>query len=86
MTDAETETFEGYLILDWRSGEQRQRKTEPTDLAPHQLAIPYSIDVDVPEVTVPTIEAAIEVPEAEVEQSIVEETRELADECETGDA
>lgn len=79
MTDSETETFEGYLVLDWRSGEQRQRKTEPADLAPHQLAIPYSIDVDVPEVAVPTIEAAIEVPEAEVEQSIVEETREVAE-------
>lgn len=32
-----------------------------------------------PEVTVPTIEAAIGVPESEVEQSIVEKTRELAD-------
>ena len=36
--------------------------------------------------TVPTIEAAIEVPEAEVEQSVVEETRELADEYKKGDA
>ena len=45
-----------------------------------------SSSVDVPEVTVPTIEAAVEVPEAEVEQSIVEETRKLADEFDATDA
>ena len=29
MTEAETETFEGYLVLDWRSGEQRQENPSP---------------------------------------------------------
>ena len=83
MSDAETELFEGYLILDWRDGSQRRRKTEPADLAPHQIAIPYSIQVRVPEVTVPTIEAAIDVPEAEVEQSVIEETQALAEDGDT---
>ncbi|RQG93708.1 hypothetical protein [Natrarchaeobius oligotrophus] len=74
-----TKTFDLFLVIDWKNDSVRHRKTEPDDLAPTQLAIPVSIDVNVPEVTVPTIEAAIDVPAASVEQSVVQETRELAD-------
>ena len=78
--DTQTKTFSGYLIVDWKNETMRHRKTEPDDLAPTQLAIPVSVDVAVPEVSVPTIEAAIEVPAAQVEQSVVQKTRELAEE------
>jgi len=81
MTDADTQTksFECYLVVDWKHETIRQRKTEPTDIAPTELAIPVSLDINVPEVSVPTIEAAIDVPAAQVEHSVVEETRELAE-------
>jgi hypothetical protein len=80
MTDADTQTksFECYLVVDWKNESIRQRKTEPTDVAPTELAIPVALDINVPEVSVPTIEAAIDVPAAQVEHSVVEETRELA--------
>ena len=39
----------------------------------------YISDIEVPEVTVPTIEAAIKVPAAQVEQLVVQETHELAE-------
>jgi len=76
----QTKTFECYLVIDWKNEKIRQRKTEPTDVAPTELAIPVSLDINVPEVSVPTIEAAIDVPAAQVEHSVVEETRELAEE------
>lgn len=76
--NVETKTFEGYLIVDWKRGEMRHRKTKPNDISPTELAIPVSIDVRVPEVQIPTIEAAIDVPAAQVEQSVVDETREMA--------
>ncbi|GAA1280200.1 hypothetical protein GCM10009725_30080 [Aeromicrobium tamlense] len=78
-TDTTTKNFELFLVIDWKNDKVRHRKTEPADLAPTQLAIPVSIDINVPEVTVPTIEAAIDVPAAQVEQSVVQETRDLAE-------
>lgn len=87
MTDPETETktFSGYLVVDWKREEMRYRKTKPRDKSPTELAIPLSIDVRVPEVQVPTIEAAIDVPAAQVEQSVIEETRELAEQNGVGE-
>ena len=76
----QTKHFECYLVMDWKNESIRQRKTEPTDIAPTELAIPVSLDINVPEVSVPTIEAAIDVPAAQVEHTVVEETRELAEE------
>jgi hypothetical protein len=43
-----------------------------------------SLDINVPEASVPTIEAAIDVPAAQVEHSVVEETRELAEDRDIG--
>ena len=37
-------------------------KTKPDDLTPTQLTISVSIDVEMPDITAPTIEATIEVP------------------------
>ena len=44
MTGDERVTIKRYLVPDWCSGEQRQLKTEPGDLAPHRIVIPCSIN------------------------------------------
>lgn len=54
MTDADTQikTFECYFTIDWKNEEIRQPKSEPTDVAPTELAIPVSLDIDVLEMSV----------------------------------
>lgn len=69
-----TRSYSGYLIVDWRdaksSNDVRFRKTEPTDPAPHEVTIPVSVDVTVPEVDVPSIMAEVEIPAPEVEEVV----------------
>lgn len=77
--EGETKRFTGHLIIDWNDETMRHRKTAPDDsLGPTELAIPVSVDITVPEIQVPSIEAAIKVPATQVEQSVVEETRAIA--------
>ena len=68
--DHEVKEFEGHLIIDWREGRMRHRKTEPDSVAPHEVVIPVSVDVVVPDVEVPEIHASVEVPPAKVERTI----------------
>lgn len=69
--DGETKTYEGHLVINWRDDKIRYRKTPPQgNLAPHELAVPMSIDVTIPEVQVPEIHANIEIPPARVERTI----------------
>lgn len=75
---SETKEYGGYLVINWRDDDVRYRKTPPENPGPQELAIPLELTINVPEVQVPTIEAAIDVPAAKVEQSVIDETRELA--------
>lgn len=73
-TAAQTKEYSGYIIVNWRNDEVRYRKTAPRDDAnPRELAIPITVEVEVPEVQVPEIDADITVPPAQVEHAIAEE-------------
>lgn len=73
--DAETKTYEGHLIVNWRNDQVRYRKTGPGgSLAPQELAIPLSIDVTIPEVQVSEIHADIEIPPVKVERTETDES------------
>lgn len=61
-------TITGYLVVDWRDGSHRTRKSKPSasELGTNELLAELNIDVHVPEVDVPTLAAEIDVPEPRV--------------------
>ncbi|MFW6434826.1 MAG: hypothetical protein ACOCY1_00450, partial [Halovenus sp.] len=58
----------GWLIVDWRNGSHRTRKSKPkqSELGANELLAELEIDVHVPDVEVPTLSAKIDVPEPRV--------------------
>ena len=67
-------TIDGWLIVDWRSGDIRARKTKPgaSELSTNELKAKVSVDVTVPEVDVPTLALEIDVPEPRVYAATLE--------------
>lgn len=67
-------TIEAYLIVDWRKGNVRARKTEPalSDLGTNELKADVEIDVHVPDVDVPTLSLEIDVPEPRIYAATIE--------------
>lgn len=63
-----------YLIVDWRKGKTRTRKSKPSDseLGTNELIAELKINVSIPEVEVPTLAAEIEVPEPMVHSATLE--------------
>lgn len=81
-TEETTKDYSGFLIVNWRDDNVRYRKTPPNTnkQSPYEIAIPVSVSVAVPSVTVPEIEADIEVPPAEVEHAVSQHLPEGEDE------
>lgn len=71
MTDQETKTFRQWLILDWKTGSSRTRKSEPTasDLGANEILAELAVDVVIPKIDVPTLQLTAEVPEPNVYQA-----------------
>jgi len=71
MTD---KSITGWLIVDWKSGGIRARKTKPstTELSTHELKAKVSIDVTMPDVDIPTLSLEIDVPEPRVYAATLE--------------
>jgi len=67
-------TISGWLVVDWRSGSHRTRKSKPSqsELGTNELLAELSIDVHVPDVEVPTLSAQIDVPEPRVHAATME--------------
>lgn len=64
--------IENWLVIDWKSGATRTRKSEPTDLGTYEIATRLSIDVEVPDVEVPDLAARVEVPQPHVQTAVLE--------------
>jgi len=73
MTDggAREETIKNWLIINWREGNTRTRKSKPdaSSLGTHELATSLTLNVTIPEVDVPELVADVEVPQPRVEAS-----------------
>ena len=71
----ETKTYEGFLIVNWRDDNVRFRKTKPASrkTSPYEVAIEVTVNITVPDIEIPSIEADITVPPAEVEQAIIDD-------------
>lgn len=78
-----TRTIDGYLVVDWKKEQIRARKTEPnqSELGTNELIADLKVTVTVPEIPVPEVAAAFEVPEPMVESAIAEaiDNRSFAD-------
>lgn len=67
-------TIEGWLVVDWKSGQHRTRKSKPSysELGNNELLAKLSIDITVPEVDVPTLAVDIDVPEPQIHAATLE--------------
>lgn len=68
VTEYETKTFGGYLLVDYRDDNMRFRKTKPSrsERAPTVYPVRVDVELNVPKIDVPTLSASLDVPEAEV--------------------
>lgn len=71
---AETKTITGWLVVDWKKGNHRTRKSKPSagDLGKNELLAKISIEVHVPDVPTAELAVAIDVPEPQVRQAALE--------------
>lgn len=68
MTETNTKTIDGWLVVDWRDGSHRTRQSKPksSELASNELLARLKVNVEVPDVDVPTLAVDINVPEPQV--------------------
>ncbi len=73
MTDggAREETIQNWLVINWREGTTRTRKSKPdaSKLGTHELTTSLTLNVTIPDVDVPELVADVEVPQPRVEAS-----------------
>jgi Asp-tRNA(Asn)/Glu-tRNA(Gln) amidotransferase B subunit len=64
----------GWLVVDWRDGSHRTRQSKPSasELRTNELIAELQIDVDVPDVDIPTLAVEIDVPEPRVHAATLE--------------
>ena len=65
-------TITGWLVIDWKQGSHRTRKSKPDSLGTNELLAKLSIDVEIPEVDVPELALQIDVPEPQVHAATLE--------------
>jgi len=68
---AREETIKNWLVINWREGTTRTRKSKPdaSKLGTHELATSLTLNVTIPDVDVPELVADVEVPQPRVESS-----------------
>lgn len=69
-----TKEIEGWLIVDWKTGKHRTRKSEPDrkSLGKNELVAKLNINVNVPEVDITELAVDINVPEPHVRAATLE--------------
>jgi len=70
----ETKTLNEWLVIDWKKGKTRTRKSKPSagELGTNELLAQLSVNIEVPEVETPTLPIQVSVPEARVEAAALE--------------
>jgi hypothetical protein len=69
---AREKTISGWIVVDWKEGSHRIRKSKPDSLGTNELLAKLSIDVTIPEVDVPELALQIDVPEPQVHAATLE--------------
>jgi hypothetical protein len=67
-------TITGWLVVNWKNETHRTRKSKPgaTDLGANEVLAKLDIEVHIPEVDVPTLGVAVNVPEPQVHAATLE--------------
>jgi len=65
-------TIKGWIVIDWKEGTHRTRKSKPGSLGTNELLAKLSIDVEIPDVDVPELALQIDVPEPQVHAATLE--------------
>lgn len=70
----ETKTIDGWLVVDWRRGSHKTRKSKPSqsELGSNELLAKLEIEVNVPDVDTATLAVEIDVPEPQVFSATME--------------
>jgi hypothetical protein len=66
-------TFEGYILLNWKSGKVSVRKTFKKSSNPFEIPVKFIIKVVIPEPKEVVARGEIVVPEQQVKEMVVEE-------------
>lgn len=72
--NVETKTITGWLIVDWRNGKHRTRKSKPnaSELGANEIVSKLKVEVEIPEVETTTLSAKARVPKPQVHASDLE--------------
>lgn len=70
MTDSKT--LDQWLVINWKQGSTRTRKSEPPDLGTYEIATRLVVDIEIPEVDVPELAATVQVPQPFVQTAVLE--------------
>ena len=75
MPEGKHEQIENWLIINWKAGSTRTRKSRPSasDLGTHELSTRLALDIIIPEVEVPELTATVEVPQPRVEAAAMDD-------------
>jgi hypothetical protein len=67
-------SYKQWLVIDWKTGDSRTRKSKPSasDLNANELLAELNVNVEVPEIDVPTLAVNIDVPEPQVYQATMD--------------
>lgn len=66
--------YQQYLVLDWKTGESRTRKSKPTagDLGANELVAELHVSANIPQVETSVLAVEIDVPEPQVYQATMD--------------
>lgn len=69
-----TKTITSWLVIDWKSENSRTRKSKPSasELGTNELLAELNVEVEIPDVEVPTLALEIDVPEPQVHAATME--------------
>lgn len=67
-----TKTLKYHLVVDWKKETVRARKTPPSGIGPFELHIPAELEIEIPDVDVPSISERLEVPQPSVQRIALE--------------
>lgn len=67
-----TKTLNYHLVVDWKKETVRARKTAPDRTGPFELVIPATLEIEIPDVDVPSISERLEVPQPTVQRIALE--------------
>ena len=65
--------FNGYLVLNWKTGAQRILNKRPSSEGPYEVVVRYNVSITIPDTPVPNMTIELELPETKITEAIASE-------------